>query len=145
MTYMQTNLFMSKPGHQNDVMAAVREMKTEWKEKALIAMMFYGGSPVGPSNVITISTRFDSLDEVEKTHDDFFENINVLSLSHTGADDTPPTSFVCEESKTKEAKDYLPKFHSELMKVAKTGVVSRKTASRKISRITKKINTKKNK
>jgi len=34
----------------------------------------------------------------------------------------------------------LPKFHSQLMKVAKTGVISRKTASRKISRITKKIN-----
>ena len=47
------------------------------------------------------------------------------------------------EGKMNEAKSFLPKFHSELMKVAKTGVVSRKTASRKISRITKKINTKK--
>ena len=42
--------------------------------------------------------------------------------------------------KIKEAKDFLPKFHSRLMKVAKTGVISKKTASRKISRITKKIN-----
>tara|TARA_B100001765_G_C19164857_1_gene189554 strand:+ start:42 stop:308 length:267 start_codon:yes stop_codon:yes gene_type:complete len=41
--------------------------------------------------------------------------------------------------KIKEAKDFLPKFHSRLMKVAKTGVISKKTASRKISRITKKI------
>ena len=41
--------------------------------------------------------------------------------------------------KIKEAKSFLPKFHSQLMKVAKTGVVSKKTASRKISRITKKI------
>ena len=47
--------------------------------------------------------------------------------------------------KTKEAKDYLPKFHSELMKVAKTGAVSKKTASRKISRVTKKINNSKKK
>ena len=47
--------------------------------------------------------------------------------------------------KTKEAKSYLPKFHSELMKVAKTGVISKKAASRKISRVTKKINYKKNK
>ena len=76
MTYLQSNLFMSKPGYQNDVMAAVRDMKTEWNEKAIIAMMFYGGSPVGPSNVITISTRFDSLDEVEKTHDDFSKILN---------------------------------------------------------------------
>ena len=42
--------------------------------------------------------------------------------------------------KIKEAKDFLPKFHSQLMKIAKTGVIKRKTASRKISKITKKIN-----
>ena len=44
-----------------------------------------------------------------------------------------------ESGKIKEAKSFLPKFHSQLMKVAKTGVISKKTASRKISRITKKI------
>ena len=42
--------------------------------------------------------------------------------------------------KLKEAKSFLPKFHSELMRVAKTGVISKKRASRKISRIVKKIN-----
>ena len=42
--------------------------------------------------------------------------------------------------KIKEAKSFLPKFHSELMKIAKTGIISKKTASRKISRISKKIN-----
>ena len=42
--------------------------------------------------------------------------------------------------KIKEAKSFLPKFHSELMKIAKTGIISKKTASRKISRVTKKIN-----
>jgi len=48
--------------------------------------------------------------------------------------------------KIKEAKAFLPKFHSQLMKVAKTGAISKKTVSRKISRITKKINSpKKNK
>jgi small subunit ribosomal protein S20 len=45
-----------------------------------------------------------------------------------------------DSGKIKEAKNYLPKFHSQLMKIAKTGVVSKKTASRKISRLTKKIN-----
>ena len=39
-------------------------------------------------------------------------------------------------NKMKEAKEFLPKFHSQLMKVVKTGIVSKKTASRKISRIT---------
>ena len=47
--------------------------------------------------------------------------------------------------KMNEAKKFLPKFHSQLMKVAKTGVVNKKTASRKISRVTKKINNSKKK
>ena len=42
--------------------------------------------------------------------------------------------------KIKEALNFLPKFNSQLMKIAKTGAISKKTASRKISRITKKIN-----
>ena len=41
--------------------------------------------------------------------------------------------------KIKEAQTFLPKFNSQLMKIAKTGVIKKKTASRKISRITKKI------
>ena len=54
-------------------------------------------------------------------------------------------SIYLDSGKMSEAKKFLPKFHSQLMKVAKTGVVSRKTASRKISRITKKINNSKKK
>jgi len=50
-----------------------------------------------------------------------------------------------ETGKTSEARKFLPKFHSQLMKIAKTGVVNKKTASRKISRITKKINSSKKK
>jgi len=49
-------------------------------------------------------------------------------------------STYLESGKISEAKSFLPKFHSQLMKIAKTGVVSKKTAARKISRITKKIN-----
>ena len=41
--------------------------------------------------------------------------------------------------KMKEAQDFLPKFQSQLMKIAKTGVIRKETASRKISRITKRI------
>ena len=50
-----------------------------------------------------------------------------------------------ETGKIKEAKDYLPTFYSQVMKVAKTGAISKKTASRKISRFTKKINSSKKK
>ena len=54
-------------------------------------------------------------------------------------------SIYLNSGKMKEAKSFLPKFHSQLMKIAKTGVVSKKSASRKISRITKKINNHKKK
>ena len=54
-------------------------------------------------------------------------------------------STYLEAKKIDEAKKYLPKFYSQLMKVAKTGIVSKKTASRKISRLTKKINNSKKK
>ena len=43
--------------------------------------------------------------------------------------------------KKKEALAFLPKLNSELMKVAKSGIVKKKNASRNISRITKKINS----
>ena len=54
-------------------------------------------------------------------------------------------SIYLKAGKINEAKKFLPKFHSQLMKVAKTGVVNKKTASRKISRITKKISNSKKK
>ena len=44
------------------------------------------------------------------------------------------------KSKDKEkAKKYFSKFQSILMQVAKTGIVNKKTISRKISRVSKKI------
>ena len=44
------------------------------------------------------------------------------------------------KSKEKEkAKKYFSKFQSILMQVAKVGAISKKTAARKISRISKKI------
>jgi len=41
-----------------------------------------------------------------------------------------------------KAKKYFSKFQSILMQVAKSGVISKNTASRKISRISKKISSK---
>ena len=49
-------------------------------------------------------------------------------------------SIYLESGKINEAKKFLPKFHSRLMKIVKTGVINKKTASRKISRVTKQIN-----
>ncbi len=46
-----------------------------------------------------------------------------------------------ETGKIKEARDFLPEFHSQLMKIVKTGVINKKTASRKISRVASKIKT----
>ena len=42
--------------------------------------------------------------------------------------------------KKKEALAFLPKLNSELMKVAKTGIIKKRNASRNISKITRKIN-----
>ena len=47
---------------------------------------------------------------------------------------------ILEEKNKKEALAYLPKLNSELMKIAKTGIIKKENASRNISRITKKIN-----
>ena len=38
-----------------------------------------------------------------------------------------------------KAKKFFPKFQSILMQVAKTGIINKKTVSRKISKISKKI------
>ena len=48
-------------------------------------------------------------------------------------------NFLIEEKKKDEALKFLPKLNSELMKVAKTGIIKKQNASRNISRITKKI------
>ena len=49
-------------------------------------------------------------------------------------------NLLLNSKKKKEALAFLPKLDSELMKVAKTGIVKKQNASRNISRITKKIN-----
>ena len=43
------------------------------------------------------------------------------------------------EKKKDEALKFLPKLNSELMKIAKTGIIKKQNASRNVSRITKKI------
>jgi len=48
-------------------------------------------------------------------------------------------NLLLEEKKKDEALKLLPKLNSELMKVAKTGIIKKTNASRNISRITKKI------
>ncbi len=46
--------------------------------------------------------------------------------------------LIVDKKKT-EALKFLPKLNSELMKVAKTGIIKKQNASRNVSRITKKI------
>ena len=48
-------------------------------------------------------------------------------------------NVLIEEKKKTEALKFLPKLNSELMKIAKTGVIKKQNASRNVSRITKKI------
>ncbi len=48
-------------------------------------------------------------------------------------------NLLIEDKKKTEALKFLPKLNSELMKVAKTGIVKKQNASRNVSRITKRI------
>ena len=49
--------------------------------------------------------------------------------------------LLIESKKKEDALKFLPKLNSELMKIAKTGVIKKQNASRNVSRITKKIAT----
>jgi small subunit ribosomal protein S20 len=48
-------------------------------------------------------------------------------------------NLLIEGKKKSDAVKFLPKLNSELMKIAKTGIIKKQNASRNISRITKKI------
>jgi len=50
-------------------------------------------------------------------------------------------NLLIDGKKKSEALKFLPKLNSELMKIAKTGVIKRQNASRNVSRISKKINS----
>jgi len=49
-------------------------------------------------------------------------------------------NLLIDSKKKKDALAFLPRLNSELMRVAKTGIVKKQNASRNISRITRKIN-----
>ena len=48
--------------------------------------------------------------------------------------------LLIDSKKKSEALKFLPKLNSELMKIAKTGIVKKQNASRNVSKISKKIN-----
>ena len=50
-------------------------------------------------------------------------------------------NLLIDNKKKNDAIKLFPKFNSQLMKIAKTGVINKKTASRNISRISKRIST----
>ena len=49
-------------------------------------------------------------------------------------------NLLIDSKKKSEALKFLPKLNSELMKIAKTGIIKKQNASRQVSRISKKIN-----
>ena len=48
-------------------------------------------------------------------------------------------NLLIDSRKKHEPLKFLPKLNSELMKIAKTGIIKKQNASRNVSRITKKI------
>ena len=81
-------------------------------------------------------TTKSALRRVKRTR--FQSSVNSIRKSKYKSTIKKMSSYIAS-GKMKEAQDFLPKFHSQLMKIAKTGVIRKETVSRKISRITKKI------
>ena len=50
-------------------------------------------------------------------------------------------NLLIEKKDKSEAVKFLPKLNSELMKVAKSGIIKKQNASRNVSRISKKISS----
>jgi small subunit ribosomal protein S20 len=50
-------------------------------------------------------------------------------------------NLLIEKKKKSEALKFLPKLNSELMKIAKTGIIKKQNASRNVSRLSKRIAT----
>jgi small subunit ribosomal protein S20 len=50
-------------------------------------------------------------------------------------------NVLIEKKNKKDALAYLPKLNSEIMKIAKTGIIKKRNVSRNLSRITRKINS----
>ena len=48
-------------------------------------------------------------------------------------------NLLIDGKKKNEALKFLPKLNSEMMRIAKTGIINKQNASRNVSRITKKI------
>ena len=81
-------------------------------------------------------TTKSAIRRVKRTR--FQTSVNRIRKSKYKATVKQMSSYITS-GKTREAQDFLPKFHSQLMKIAKTGVIKKKTVSRKVSRVTKKI------
>ena len=64
--------------------------------------------------------------------------INRIRMSKYRSTIKRMTKLVIEKKK-KDAKAFLPEFHSTNIKQAKTGVINKRTVSRKISKLTKKL------
>ena len=50
-------------------------------------------------------------------------------------------NVLIEKKNKKDALAYLPKLNSEIMMIAKTGIIKKRNVSRNLSRITRKINS----
>tara|TARA_B100001996_G_scaffold110860_1_gene83949 strand:+ start:137 stop:397 length:261 start_codon:yes stop_codon:yes gene_type:complete len=79
-------------------------------------------------SAIKTARRIDRQTVVNRTRKSKFKNaIKKMNL-------------LLDLKKKKDALAFLPKLNSELMRVAKTGIIKKQNASRNISRITRKIN-----
>ena len=67
--------------------------------------------------------------------------LNLKNINNLKKIDIIADNNLIDDKKKDEALKFLPKLNSELMKIAKTGIIKKQNASRNVSRITKKIST----
>ena len=102
------------------------------KKEDLLEIIFFLIIPLHPDlSLIHISepTRDKRQTEVNKTRKSRYK-IALKKMKK-----------LIDSKKKKEALSYLPKLNSELMKIAKTGVIKKGNATRNVSKITRKINS----
>ena len=85
-----------------------------------------GNTYQASGDVDTAKNYYQKALSVNNTYAPALTNLGNIELNH---------------GNKKEALSFLPRLNSELMRIAKTGVIKKRNASRNVSRITKRINS----
>ena len=94
---------------------------------------------VDKKNYSTIWFENNKIKIIDQTKLPFKFLIKELNSLESFINAIKKMDLLIKANEKEKAKKYFPNFQSVLMQVAKSGVVNKKTAARKISRLSKKI------